>query len=144
MKKLLVAVAAVAGLALTVAVFQPRTSRAADADDDQNIVGVMRVDMAPIVSQIQALRQEVAAMRQSVEILQKALADSQAQQADMVQAIKNLSPMGWDYKLLRIINEKESQLLGLQGWQMVAVTPQGWVFFRRPLQIVPEDLRELR
>jgi peptidoglycan hydrolase CwlO-like protein len=146
MNKTLFAAVAVVAIALAVVALQPFALRAAedpaaqpDAQDEANTVGaVMRIDLGPVVTQIQALQKELSTMKKSMEDMQKAFVESQAKQADIAAAMNRLAPRRWDYKVLRTLNDSAVKAEGIDGWELVAITPQGWIFFRRPLLAVEE------
>ena len=144
MNKALLAAGALVVFAGALAALSPLSLRAAEPDDEPHIVdAVMRVDLAPVVAQIQALHAEVASLKASIEAMQKAAEASKEHQDELLSALRRLAPVQWDYKILHIINEDAAKREGLAGWEMVTITPQGWIFMKRPLLGV-ERLPELR
>jgi len=134
MNKMLFGIAAVVVIALGVlALRPPATCAAEDEDDDATIGAVMRVDLSPIVTRMEAMQAEVASLKESMAAMKKALEDTRASQILMLDAVSKLSPQRWEYKIVRTLNENAALAVGQDGWEMVAISQQGWVYFKRPL-----------
>ena len=144
MNRPMLAVTIVLAVALVaVAVWPPASRAAEEAQPDPSVTAVMRIDMAPVLEQLAAMRQEVAQMREAVLVMQKSAEEVQIMSVESVGLLHKLSPERWDYKLVRKINERDAQAEGEKGWEMVTVTPQGWMFFRRPV-VEEENLEKLK
>ena len=133
MNKMLFVVAAVVVIAIGVLTLRPPNTCAAENDDDAVVGGIMRVDLSPIVTRMEAMQAEVASLKESMAAMQKALEDSRASQILMLDAVSKLSPQRWEYKIVRTLNENAALAVGQDGWEMVAISQQGWVYFKRPL-----------
>ena len=132
MNKMLFVVAAVVVIAIGVLALRPPNTCAAE-DDDATVGAVMRVDLSPIVKRMEAMQAEVASLKESMAAMQKALEDTRASQILMLDAVSRLSPRRWEYKIVRTLNENAALAVGQEGWEMVAISQQGWVYFKRPL-----------
>ena len=135
--KPLIALVAVIAIAATGILLHARSSGAAEPPDEPNVNAVAVIDMTPIVDQLQAMQQEVASMRESMDAMQESLQEAQIMQMEAVAQLKRLTPSRWDYKILRVLTENAAKAEGEKGWEMVATTPQGWIFFRKPIAEEP-------
>ncbi len=133
MNKVLFGIAAVVVIAFGVLALRPPNTCAAEDDDDATVGAVMRVDLSPIVTRMEAMQAEVASLKESMAAMKKALEDSRASQILMLDAVSRLSPQRWEYKIVRTLNENAALAVGQDGWEMVAISQQGWVYFKRPL-----------
>ena len=157
MQKILIAVSV--GAAIAVALALPRTlSTAQEAQPPQITPLLATIDITPIQTEIQALKAEVAALRQAVtdpkglraevaqasesvkamdERLKEIAALVKAQAESLKPVVTALDPATiWEYQCLRSRSESVANRLAAEGWQLVTAS-QDWLFFKRPARRAP-------
>ena len=134
MNKVFFVAAAAAMIVAGVVALRPADTCAADAGDDAVVGAVMQIDFAPVVKQMRAMQEDIAALKDSLAAMNKATQEATASQVLMLDAVKTLAPEKWEYKIIRTQNERAVQAPGEEGWEMVAITREGWVWFKRPMR----------
>jgi len=132
MNKPLLALAVVAAAVAACVVLLSPSSVAQDEEDIPSVNAIMQMDVTPLIEQMRALELEVAAMRDSMSAMQKALEEGQIMQLEMVQLLNRLTPERWDYKIVHSRSEKALETAGQAGWELVTISNEDWLYFRRP------------
>ena len=100
---------------------------------EEDMVGFMKLSIAPIKSELDALRAEIRELKAAIETLKTPMKDLQDEVKSVAKEIRKLQPADrWQYLIDRGKSEKRANELGQQGWQLLTTTVDGWFIFCKP------------
>jgi len=114
---------------------------------DQNLMAAMKIDITPlrqdldkILESLSQIKEATATVEKSISQLTKSTTDVAAKGtllsdiSDNLKAIAKQTerPSKWEYKFIAGRVERNANLLGQEGWELVATTKDDFLLFKRP------------
>ena len=127
-----------------------RTATSAEKPEqraDQNLMAAMKIDITPlrqdmdkILESLGQIKEATATVEKSISQLTKSTTDVAAKGtllADILSSLKAIAeqtrrPSKWEYKFIAGRVERNANLLGQEGWELVGTTKDDFFLFKRP------------